>query len=338
MTPVAQLLADLCGRARNAAWLRLSRVGRIEELGGSLATYGLDPLNTGQLATVEAPYLEGMLEGTLGHIEIPLLGVQPGVYADLHLLREAESTWVLLLDATERAAEMGLLQQARNELALDPRRGTVTAFLSALGAKDVLLLEYLGSGRFRPRGTPPTWASEAFASDHLADPERAFPYLSAFAPEALVFWEERGIGVLRSEPWVQEVGGNDMELVAGAAWLEPNHPMLMIGPAGTDVADRRHLLQRARERALEQERLSRLAEERDFLLHTLRREIRPLGLAIRDQCRGLPEDVAPSLASSAERLLATVERILLLFPAHDEISRVARAAPHRARGDQAPTS
>ena len=124
-------------------------------------------------------------------------------------------------------------------------------------ALDLVVLERLPGGAMFRLGeqAPPAWFADTFHKVDRLQPVtllQAFPIMDGFLSEAEIFWERRADGHLTSEPIViTEAGGENLPLTAVAIVLRGRRFLVMQRVAGFD--DRQHILQRARERALEHE-------------------------------------------------------------------------------------
>src|SRR5262249_35005110 len=71
---------------------------RIASTGGDLGNYGLTGLVDREHASVQLPFLEGLLPLPETPFLIPSMEMPNGRVADVHLLAEADATWLVLLD------------------------------------------------------------------------------------------------------------------------------------------------------------------------------------------------------------------------------------------------
>ncbi len=115
--PVLEYITGLAVTDRQPAWLEVDRAGRIVGSGGPLAEYGLPELAPGT-DTEQLPFLFGLLPAGDEPLVLPRLAAGSGWTADVHIIREPQSDWVILLDARREEEERQLLQQKANELAL----------------------------------------------------------------------------------------------------------------------------------------------------------------------------------------------------------------------------
>ena len=150
-----------------------------------------------------------------------------------------------------------------------------------VGALDLVILERLPGGALSRLGgqAPPTW----FAGNlHDVHPQKAvtlveaFPVLDAFLSDAEVFWERTEDGRLDGEPCVMTVsGGNHLALATVALKMDGRNFLLLQPVAGFE--DRQHVLQRARERALEHEQVVKRIDALRHPLRTLGQLVTELG-------------------------------------------------------------
>ena len=120
--------------------------------------------------------------------------------------------------------------------------------------------ERCSSWAIRP---PPAWFVATFHSAGTKEPVtllQAFPVLDAFMSEAEIFWEQNTDGRLEGEAFVVTgTSGENLPLAAIAVAMSGRRFLLLQRVAGFD--DRQHILQRARERALEYEALVKRVDQ-----------------------------------------------------------------------------
>jgi class 3 adenylate cyclase len=123
---VASRLEALTFEERRAAFLQIDETLAVVAAGGHLDTYGLAGLCPGDCAMTAAPFLDGLLPLGNSPFLLPSVELSNGTVADLHLYEEAQTTWLILLDATaqrdaarrmqQRAYDMTLLQEREAQL------------------------------------------------------------------------------------------------------------------------------------------------------------------------------------------------------------------------------
>ncbi|HJR60868.1 MAG TPA: hypothetical protein VJ813_15770 [Vicinamibacterales bacterium] len=124
---------------------------------------------------------------------------------------------------------------------------------------DLVILERLPGGAMFRVGDqpPPAWFADTFHKVHRRQAVtllEAFPVLDSFLSEAEIFWERTEDGRLEGETCVVTgPGGDNLPLALVAVANKGRHFLLLQRVAGFD--DRQHILQLARERALEHERV-----------------------------------------------------------------------------------
>ena len=140
---VADHIHRLTVRPRSPAYLLVDRNGRITDCGGELEAYGLAGLQKGDAAADRACWLAGLLPLDEAERSLPCVETESGRPADLHIVRERESDWVLLLDATNSELQQRRMQQAANDLALLRERlsraleGQLAGSLQGEGVREV---------------------------------------------------------------------------------------------------------------------------------------------------------------------------------------------------------
>lgn len=180
---------------------------------------------------------------------------------------------------------------------------------------DLVVLERLPGGAMYQLGDerPPAWFAETFHNAGNREPVtllQAFPVMDAFISEAEIFWERTSDGRLESEPFVvTSAGGANLPLAAIAVAMHGRRFLLLQRVAGFD--DRQHILQRARERALEYETLVKRIHALRRPAATLARLAGELGaskLGEPDQARAL------AIAKEAETLRELLDDLPQLPP------------------------
>jgi hypothetical protein len=187
-----------------------------------------------------------------------------------------------------------------------------TMLAALIAMLDTVVLERVEGGAFRQlRHEPsPSWFDEAFREEARGGPVtllEVFPVLDGFLSEAEVFWSRMAYGHLEGEAVVVTgPGGRNLPLVATAVALEGHHFLLLQRVAGID--DRQHILQRARDQALEHERVVKQID-------ALRRPVERLTRIVRE-FSSTADPAAPhqGALASVEAELDTIHTVLEDLP------------------------
>jgi hypothetical protein len=115
---VAARLRELIYDERAVAYLKIDGELRLVGAGGRLHHYGLNGLRLGEPAAEQAFFLEGLLPLVETPFLFPQVEMAKGRAADLHLHRDADSVWVILLDVTEARDAVRRMQQKAYEMTL----------------------------------------------------------------------------------------------------------------------------------------------------------------------------------------------------------------------------
>lgn len=99
------------------AYLHIDKQGFLIDWGGYPQHYGLSNLTTGQLATEQMGFLEGLLNASHTQV-LQFLRVGNGRCAHVHLIPLDSGTYVLMFDATTEHDRQQKMQQQVNELSL----------------------------------------------------------------------------------------------------------------------------------------------------------------------------------------------------------------------------
>jgi hypothetical protein len=180
---------------------------------------------------------------------------------------------------------------------------------------DLAVLERQPGGAFRQiGGEPPSWFVEAMKN---TDPGaavtvvQAFPVLESFLAEADAFWRTTAYGRLEGEAFViTDSSGRNLPVAPIAVVMEGRHFLLLHRASGFD--ERQRVLQRAREQALDQEKMVKQIDG-------LRRPVVRLGNAVTGLTKGPLSDVqavaVTTILKELEELQKQLEELPKLPPA-----------------------
>jgi phosphoserine phosphatase RsbU/P len=119
---VSDWLLHLVTAQRAVAHVVIDGRQRIASTGGDLGNYGLTGLVDREPASAQLPFLEGLLPLPETPFLIPSMEMPNGRVADVHLLAEADATWLVLLDVTAEHGEARKVQQKAYDMTLLSQR------------------------------------------------------------------------------------------------------------------------------------------------------------------------------------------------------------------------
>ena len=132
---LADRLQALAYEERAVAFLHIDADLRLLGAGGNLDNYGLGSVRCGEPALEQAYFLDGLLPLSHSPFFVPAVELVAGRAADVHLYRESDATWVLLLDVTaERNAAQRMQQKAYDMTLLEEREAQLNRRLEATNA------------------------------------------------------------------------------------------------------------------------------------------------------------------------------------------------------------
>jgi hypothetical protein len=182
-------------------------------------------------------------------------------------------------------------------------------FAELVAVLDLVVFERLPDGVFLRLGVgqPPAWFARSFreaAQDKAVTLAEAFPFLENFLVEAEEIWDSGRDGRTRSEPFVVNLSGGEIVLVASALAVGPRH-FLIIG-LPHDFEERRRALQGAREQVLAREQLvSRIAAALPSASSAARLTTQLLSSGL----TGPQEALALQIQDHVAKLLSTLESL-----------------------------
>ena len=115
---IAASLQAVVYTQRAVAFLQVDEHSRLIAAGGHLGHYGLEGLRTGQPATEQVLFLEGLLPLAESPFFVRSMELADGRAADLQLYADGDTVWILLLDVTAERDETRRVQQKAYEMTL----------------------------------------------------------------------------------------------------------------------------------------------------------------------------------------------------------------------------
>ena len=199
---------------------------------------------------------------------LPNIEVSSNEFADVIIFPEKkELIWVLLIDNTKEVTELQKIIQKTNESALAEEKMTVTSnsdtgigLLNSLGYA-VFMRVLATEDRFKQVGTLPDWMQKLTSGRAVemkqADIIDLFPYLEVFLVEAQQLWQSDNFVKTASNIFTEmDRWGTEYYLQAFAVNLE-QEDYLLIAPTDISIKEKQHIIQKAREKSLDFERLEK---------------------------------------------------------------------------------
>jgi len=128
-------------------------------------------------------------------------------------------------------------------------------------ALDIAVLAERGDGRFHPLGVRPAWFRDFCPSGGAEEPihlEECFLFLEHFLVDARAFWSKRTPGRERSGPWSESDPRGVERHLEAAALFHAEQNILLIELLGGEYEQKHGIYQKARERAIEFQKLERV--------------------------------------------------------------------------------
>lgn len=103
---------------RSLAYLLVKKDGCLLAWGGKLAEYGITNLRQGMQVCEQVFFLEGLLPLDDSSIFLPLINLEQGICADIHIFSSDDGDWIVLLDSILDGEHIAGMQQATNDFCL----------------------------------------------------------------------------------------------------------------------------------------------------------------------------------------------------------------------------
>jgi len=249
---------------RKYAFISANDHGLVVDRGGELSWFGLDELAIGDEVSKQLEHFEGMLPREKGQRHVlPHMELVPGRSTEVHLVGADSGVSLLFFDTSHIAERERHFQQKGNE---------VNLMLRSWG---VAIYEEEG-GRFRALSPMPSWMRAISpGTDKLEELTEQFPFLENFLVDAEDVWTGKLRKVKWSGTWTEvDARGKEWHLEASAAKLEDGRRILLLQTVGRRHFERQHILQEARSRDLDLNRLRREIEKKEVLLHCIIHDLR----------------------------------------------------------------
>ncbi|PAX60462.1 sensor histidine kinase [Brunnivagina elsteri] len=153
---------------------------------------------------------------------------------------------------------------------------SITADIFA--ALNILILEYIDTGRFRITGNIPTWLKrfcprKIKSGMEVLIPEEDFPFLENFLIDAEEFWQKDFENPLKSGIWSNnDLTGKESHFEASAIIV--NHQkILIIQLLDKDYIERLSIIQQARENKLNHYQVVKENQKKEILIHCIIHDI-----------------------------------------------------------------
>jgi len=256
----------------------------VREVGGGLARYGLESLAVGQRADDQLWFLAGVLPIDGGDtLVLPSVSVGALCPAHIHLIPVERGTWVLLVDASGEVAQQQVFQQTLNQRDLirqrrEPPVSTDEATSSGeqlspaemvLATMDCVLLERCRGSHFIVHGSTPGWLNATIPVVDGRIDVSGNPFLADFLEQAEVFWQDHTTGRLESGLWTENKRGGGEEHLEAVALASGDRSTILLHRRTEEHDERQRMLQSARDRHLQFERLVKDTRNNEVLVHCI---------------------------------------------------------------------
>ncbi len=149
--------------------------------------------------------------------------------------------------------------------------------MNVLEALGYALFRRADDGALRAAGRLPGWLRELWPAIAQKNPElpiaEASPFFENFLIDAEECWNADGEKSAKSGPWIeQQPDGTQVELEATALTVG-NEKLLLLERLGAEFAQRKDVLQRARETVIAHQRLNSEIQKKEILLHCVADEM-----------------------------------------------------------------
>ncbi len=282
--PIVQYLGNLIMEQRALAFFLLDPDGKIRIWGGALDRLGITDLQEGSPVTDRLIFMEGLLPMSRPSMHLSMIKLDERHSLDVHLFKIENGYGLILMDAAEAERHLAVWQQKANEMALhqfdsqlspegekDAISDSLENFLTTLNIAAIVMDS---RGGFSLLGGAPSWLEKV--SPDLArgacdlSPKNTFSFLDNFLHDAHDFWRRGRPGFVKSGLWIEIDDEANEHLLEATALNTGKMKLLLISRDSCMTDEKRMLIQRGRELALNQGAHKRLQDELEarVRLHT----------------------------------------------------------------------
>ena len=277
------------------AYLAVDGEGTLIDQGGEIETMGMPAWNPGDSILDDAVFLSGFLSVSDEYEFIPLLQVNDTTALDIHLFRDKDIVWTILVNKSDDLEWQWRARQKGNELNLLQREAELNQRKLEKDIKSFEFFEALNMMAMRRfdddsfqllKPLSKAFSSvypEAFGPDIALYPQQKFIFIENFLIDARQVWDDlTNTTRLRSGPWI-ETSDSGEEIALEAVALNWNgRNLLFIELLEAGYLQNHEFLQMGREGVL--------------LKSVLEKEVRKRTQEIRDR----EEEIALRLVAAAD--------------------------------------
>ncbi len=274
---IGDFLSDYTTESQSHILLKLDLEGKLIEVEKEHwidpIKFGVEAPQPGKAIGTVCPFLDEVFPPKRPVETLPNIETSPGFYATVHWLTERKAIWVVLVDSTQAVSDLQEVLQKQNEALLMGIQSPLEKEdigIETLNIMDMAVFLQTKRDRFKVLGAFPNWL-DRILSDTVVDKNSfdlgdQFPYLELFLLEAEEFWNNDEPGKIDSQLWTEtDSGGKEYYLQAHAIKTRDKR-LVVFGPTDTLIEDKQVLIQKARERNLDYERLTKAQTALEKLL------------------------------------------------------------------------
>lgn len=262
--------------------------------------------------------------------------IKGSIYSDIHIIKENENEyWLLLIDQSREAESIREILQKINEKKYYNESGLNNAAehtFNPLEVFDYLSLSILSDAEAEIVGNIPSWFK--LLKPHLSKNKKilfteVFPYLEVFMPEADEFWTKKVNGKLKSGIWSETLENGKEVLLSAYAINYNSEKYILISQLEDKIDNEQMALQMAREQKLAFEKLEKAEQKLKTLLeykdkfvsivsHDLRSPVAAV-LGIAEMLINDEEELSKLDEFYKEMILSIKEEMLRLLDYNDKL-------------------
>lgn len=319
------------------AFILLDQDGIVTDFGGGIQTYGISGLEKGRDIVEVLLFMEGILPFERKSLVLSFVKLGSGKSIDVHIMKISKGFGMILLDAGKRESEHIAFHQKANELSLmKEKHSRLAADLNEIDLKDlqdalnVAILELTNDGDFLIIGERPLWINEfcpeTIRECELLDPETMFSFLGHFIEEAKAFWKSHTSRSYKSGIWIEEDRLGDEYMFEATAVCTSGRNLLLIARDQCTLQEKKNLIQKGRELALDYHKLERLEHQVAAARDELEARVQERTRELEEANQKLAAELEERVKIEAEK--AEIQRMFLKSQQLESIGTLAGGIAH----------
>lgn len=281
---VIEKILKITMEMQNFAYLSVNPKGQLCHQGGDIHSLGLPTWSLNDNIIEEALFLSTYLPMSQDYEYIPSFNIKNEIVVDIHLFKENDIVWVILVDKTKEIEWQKQARQKSNELHLLQQQVKNNQQLSSQSQRELGEFEFfeaLNLLAFSVNSTGEFQLLKPFSDEfysiypELSDnenpikPQQKFPFIENFLIDANHIWDKDTDSQIASGPWIESSKNKDEIILEAKAINWKGHRLFFIEIKDILYQQHQNFLQIGRENKLKKIQLEKELSKQSAEIHYL---------------------------------------------------------------------